>query len=474
MITSILLLSALTLAQGPDRADWQLTPQLSPGLELVYSGTYVEETLIPHVQHQRQYALEANLLVLEAGVKDWQVAIMTGLTLQDGVKHADKKDGPASVRLEMARVDWQGRVRNQDKKLLTVLLKGPPTLEFGCFVPAPLGRVNRNSNWQAEEEGLPTQRWHVAGTEACGGVTCIKIQGTQQSSDWDVPRADQTAWRRRDTLWIHPQLSVAQKVERVIERRDPAREAPTARTIVRYELDSRIKYPSLWLEERRKEIAKVTKFNEDTQPLLRQPGLHRPQIDTLLQRVSFHLDHQPATQPTPYRKAALHIKMVLEKAQKGETLVAAADPPPSAAVAKTLGLGERVSDFAISSFTQERAARLQEFSGKPLLIFYYNPATPLGKEVLVYVKRLSEKKTAEFGVMAMAVTSDAEVARKQHQDLKLAFPLLDGNGMRFVFGAMETPHFVVLDGAGIIRLNQTGWGIQTPYEIEDVLRRLKN
>jgi hypothetical protein len=46
--------------------------------------------------------------------------------------------------------------------------------------------------------------------------------------------------------------------------------------------------------------------------------------------------------------------------------------------------------------------------------------------------------------------------------------------MRFVFGAMETPHFVVLDGAGIIRLNQTGWGIQTPYEIEDVLRRQKN
>src|SRR5207244_3087055 len=119
-------------------------------------------------------------------------------------------------------------------------------------------------------------------------------------------------------IWLHPQLMVALKVERIIERRDPARDAPTHRTVVRYELDSRLQYPGLLFEDRKKEILKASKFHDDAQQLLRQPGLNRQQIDSLIQRVSYHLDHQPANQPTPYRKAVVHIKAVLEKAQKGE------------------------------------------------------------------------------------------------------------------------------------------------------------
>ena len=50
-----LLMGALTLGQTTSRSEWQLAPQLAPGLELVYEGTYTEETLIPNVQFQRQY-----------------------------------------------------------------------------------------------------------------------------------------------------------------------------------------------------------------------------------------------------------------------------------------------------------------------------------------------------------------------------------------------------------------------------------
>jgi peroxiredoxin len=471
MITSICLLScALTLAQG-ERADWQLSPQLSSGLELVYSGVYLEESLIPNVQHQRQYRLEANVLVLDAGVKDWQVAIMTALSLQDARKSLDKKEGPVSVRLEIAKIDLQGRAYGSDKKLLEIPLKGPPTLESGFFVPAPIIKVGRNSSWDVSEVGRPTQRWQIAGTESCNGITCIKVLGVQQSSDWNSTRADQSAWRRRDTVWLHPQLNIAQKIERIIERRDPARDTPTFRTIVRYELESRLKYPGQLFDERRKEVLKASKFHEDALPLLGQPGLHRPQIDSMIQRVSFHLDHQPATQTTPYRKAVLHIKTVLEKAQKGEVAVSPMpdDPPPQAA--KALAIGERVTDFAVSCLTEEKAVRTQEYQGKPILVFFYNPATPLGKEVLGFVKQLNEKHIGKWGVMAMAVTNDADVAKKQHKELKLTFPILDGNGLRLSFGAGQTPRFVVVDGDGMVRLAETGWGFQTPHEIEDVLQR---
>jgi hypothetical protein len=43
--------------------------------------------------------------------------------------------------------------------------------------------------------------------------------------------------------------------------------------------------------------------------------------------------------------------------------------------------------------------------------------------------------------------------------------------MRVTFGAVETPRFVVLDGDGVVRLAETGWGFHTPHEIAEMLQR---
>ena len=340
MITSICLLScALTLGQATDRTEWQLSPQLAPGLELTYTGEYLEESLIPNVQHQRLYRFETNVLVLETGVKDWQVSIMTALSLVDPRQAANKKNGPTSVRLELARIDLQGRTHKSDKTLLEIPRKGPPTLETGFLVPTPLLKLKRGSTWDVGEEGQSAQRWQIVGTESLAGVTCIKIVGVQQSGNWGRPRADQSAWQRRDTVWLHPTLHVAQKVERTIEHCAPARDLPTHRTIVRYELQTQLNYPKLAFQERRLEVVKASKFHQDVQPLLDQPIAHRAQIDSMLRQVSFHLEHQPATQTTPYRKAVVHIKAVLEKAQKGEVAVAYPAEEPLPLPGKALVIG---------------------------------------------------------------------------------------------------------------------------------------
>ena len=41
------------------------------------------------------------------------------------------------------------------------------------------------------------------------------------------------------------------------------------------------------------------------------------------------------------------------------------------------------------------------------------------------------------------------------------------------FGADQTPRFVLVDGNGFVRLAETGWGFQTPYEIEESLQRCR-
>jgi hypothetical protein len=473
MNTSIYLLScALTLAQPRtiDKADWQLTPQLAPGLELIYRGEYLDDDLAPHVQRQRKYRLDTTVLVLEAGVKDWQVGMITALTLQDA-READKKAGGlTSMRLEFGKIELQGRLRHMDNKLMPIPIKGPATIEGGFVLPVPLVKVGRNHAWDVGEEDRPTTRWQVVGAESVGGLTCVKIAGVQQTPDWEKPRADQVAWRRRDTIWLHPQLNVAQRVERIIERRDPARDAPTERMTVRYDLESHLQYPGASFNERRQEMHKAVKLFEETQSLTRQPAQNAVPITIMLKRVGMDLDRP---QGSPYRKVFAHLKMVLENAQKGEVPVPHAVEEPGVVPSRAVVLGQRMHDFAVSSLTQEQVTHYKGQQGKPVLVFFYNPATQLGKDVITYAKKLSDNKKQPITLMAMAVTQDTELVRRQHEEMKLAFPILDGNGLRLTFDAAQTPRFVLIDAEGMVRFTQTGWGFQTPYEIDAVLERCR-
>ena len=105
-------------------------------------------------------------------------------------------------------------------------LEGPPTVECGAFAAVPDGKVAADSTWEAGEPGRPVHAWRVVGPDTVVGARCLKLEGVQKSEDWDKPRADHTAWRRTDTVWLAPRLGVAARVERVIERREPGHDDP--------------------------------------------------------------------------------------------------------------------------------------------------------------------------------------------------------------------------------------------------------
>ena len=466
MATSICLLAwALALGQ----ADAGLAPQLVPGLELVYAGSYLEESLGPNVQYQRQYRLETHALVLGAGARHWDLAVLTSLALHDPLQAAPRpgREPPASVRLELAQVDTQGRVRGAGGQILALDVEGPPTVEVGFVAEVPPGPVRRDETWEVAEPGHPPRTWQLVGSEVVSGITCLKLVARQQSDDWDRPRADRAPWRRQDTLWLSPQLLVAQRVERVIERRDPSRQQPTHRATVRYELESRLRYPGELFNVRRQEVLKARQFQDETGAWLKQPGLHRAQLEHALRRLNQHLDVHPAT---PYRKALVQLKAGLEAAVRGEVPVqAVAEEAP--ALPKPVELGQRVPDFVVSSLTDKEPARLDRYLGRPVLVVFYNPQTTTGVQVLRFAKNLAEAQRDRVAILAMAVTNAPEVARKQHADLRLPFPVLDGQGMRLTFGVEATPRLVVLDGDGVVRAATTGWGYQTPTEMTDALKR---
>jgi hypothetical protein len=209
------------------------------------------------------------------------------------------------------------------------------------------------------------------------------------------------------------------------------------------------------------------KFQEDAAPLLKQPALFKAQIEMLTKKVEKHLETQNST---PYRKAIVHLQNQLAQARKGETPPElGGEEPAPASVA--LAVGQRVPDFVVTCLTAKESMRFSRCLGRPNLVFFYNPASDTGRQVLQFAKELSDKHGERLGFLALAVTQDADLARKQHAELRLPFPVLDGNGMHLTFGVDATPRLVVLDAEGYLRGAFTGWGLQTSTEITEELAR---
>src|SRR4051812_28927891 len=202
--TFCLITCALATSQTPDRAEWLLSPRLGRTVELVYGGSFLEESLGNSVQFNRAYRLESRIFVLEATAKAADLAFLT--ILRQGGPRDERGDlpSPISIRLELGKVDSLGHLTTDPGVSLAVPLEGPPTIECGGFVEAPRGLVSLNRAWAVTEEGRTPRTWRMAGSEIINSARCAKLVGVQQSDDWDRPRGDRTAWRRQDTVWVAP------------------------------------------------------------------------------------------------------------------------------------------------------------------------------------------------------------------------------------------------------------------------------
>jgi peroxiredoxin len=448
--------------------DWLLVTRLTRGQELVYRGIYTEEARGGHAQFNRAYRLEARAFVLETPPRGAEVALLTVLRRRDPRPGVDSGSdaAPSSVRLERALVDLQGRLIAPGVSL-TVPLEGPPLLERGAFVETPTGRLGVEQTWDVAETGRPLQVWRNSGSEMVNGTLCLKLQGQQQSQDWDRPRADRTAWRRRDTVWLAARLGVAYRVERVIERRGPADAEPTQWGKLRYELDSSMQVPAPLAEDRRREIAQALAVRSALTPLLAQPTAHVRELTNLIKKIEYFVENEP---PTPYRDAVLQVKRRAEAARRGETPAAGTDDTQARATPTVATVGELAPDFVAADLSGSGSARPRRWLDRPVLFVFYNPASPTAADVLRFAQRVHQSYADRVAVVGLAVGSPAQV-KAQREELGVTFTILDGSGMRISYAVETTPKFVVLDGANIVRGAWLGWGRETPGEVVEEVKR---
>jgi peroxiredoxin len=462
-----LITCALLVAQSADRGEGPVTARLGRGQELIYRGTYAEETRGKGAEFSHSFLLETRVFVLESNYQGSDLALFT--ILRDRQANTTAKGEPelASVRLELAHVDVQGRIAPKPGGNLTLPLEGPATIEAGMFVDLPQGRLGAEKQWEVADGARPPRSWKVLGTEVLNRTRCVKLEGVQQSDDWDQSRADHTAWRRRDTIWLAPEVGVAYKVERVLERRAPAHDKPGERSVVEYELLSNLQFPGKLFEDRQHEIFQASRFHDQIAPLLPDPNRWgRYPFDQMLAVINHHLENEPAT---PYREAVLLVKRRVEAARRGESLP---QPPAEESARETLvaGLGQRAPDFVATNLLTGETVRLRRCQSTPMLLVFYTPASLTAERVLRFAQKVQDAQRQGIKVLGFAVTDDSERARKQHEQLGLSFPLLAGMGLRLSYAVDATPKLIVLDADGVVRGTYTGWGPETPDAVAEDLR----
>jgi peroxiredoxin len=474
MVTNICLMTCvLSLGQVGNHQSWQLAPQLSRGLDLVYHGFYKEKSLVPGVVYQRDYRLQTRMFVLEENKHGWEVALVTAVELlPDGLGSSVSKTPKiqkASMRLEVARVDRQGKVQSLERVYLAPELEGPPTIEHGFLVPGSDFKVVAKEDWFVPDPPRPAHTWHILGTELAEGKKCIKVKGIQQSANWKDKQSAGAAWQRMDQVCVDPLLGVGVHVEREIQHRDPARTVPTHSGTLRYKLDRQWTYPAGQLfESRKQDILHAVKFSREAEKYLPEHLKHAAQLDLLVARIKQYLAQREP--PEPYNQVLEHVLHRIDAVRKGQILIQKSQDMTRPLI-QVATPGKRVPDVVIPDLINKNSMRLYELLGRPILIIFYNPHTQTGHQTLEFAKALSDKYKDQVHILGLAKTSKVAEAVQKHKDMGLTFPLLDGTGLHTTFGVEATPRWIILDANGVLRGAYTGWGFQIADQIVDDLQK---
>jgi peroxiredoxin len=467
VMTLLLLGCLLGPSVGEERTEWQLVPRLPRGQELVYRGTLREQSSGRGVQFYKTWKVEMRAFVLDtkpSGAAD--MAFLTKMTPQSAASEKPANAEPTFVRLDFAEVDAQGRLTAPAGTSSSISLEGPSTWEHGFILEFPRSVVVLNQDWLLPEKDRPGRKYRIVGTENLANASCVKVLGEQQSDDWDKPRADSTAWRRRDTIYVTPRLGVAYKLVRDLERREPAHKEATYRLVTDYELDSSWKFEGNTLDDRRREINQIRTFHESLQALTSQA---KPQskeaYEALLARIDFHTEKNAAT---PYREALTRLR--------ARTAELALNPHQAAPAAignrERVVVGKQAPEFVVEDLKTKKSVSLRTWQGKIVVMVFYQPSSDTSVVVLRYLQRVVDQRNdGDLAVIGFSVSDDVEAVQRVQAMLSLTFPALAGSSLRQSYDVEATPRVVVLDGEGIVRGTFTGWGPEVPPALEAVIKK---
>ncbi len=466
MVSTCLVACTLLAAQPAQAPLWLSAPRLSRGQEVLYRGSFIEETSKQKTKCVHKFQVENRILVLETLPTGSKIALLT--VIQPELNNSAMKNQTApSTCLTVAHLDPKGRLTNERGANLELPIGSLPQSEGGCFIEQPPADSQSHQQWFLSKPDLPRHYWRMTNTQSMDGQLCCKLIGNQQSEDWDHPSAGKIAWRRQDTVWVSPRTSLVIRYERIIEQREPTATDCSYRLTANFHLESSLTYPDQLFRDRQAEVVLHGQYSQLAEAALREPSLNSPRrLEALSAKIAYHCETQP---PTPYRAALVELQSRLESASRGEL-------PPIAQDSKTPAISNASSlthstapDFVAKDLMSGSPVRLQLLRGQPVLMIFFNPSSSSASETLRFGQAVRQTNQAQ--VLGLSVAAGTDSIIKQCHDLRIDFPIIAGADLRSAYGVDATPRLIVIDGEGRTQRTFEGWGEETPVLIQEELLR---
>lgn len=452
-----------------------VTVRLDPRQELVWGGSYSEQTNRSGVKAQQRFDFEARLLVLKTDAAGTEAALLTTFRSQTP---NGKEAAPAPVcQLDLVHISPGGTVsllnpvawyegrKAEYRPRPTLPIDELPTEEVGMFLEFPPGELVENRVWDTAEPNRPFRAWKIDGTEQPRGACCYRVRAEQESDDWGKGASPGQSFRLSETVLLSRDTGVACKVDRVIESKDPNSPDVTFRTELKYEQNQRSRLTGEGFRERYEEIRQIIYTQLSLDQLAPLIGREPKRFEGLVNTINTYEANYRDREELPYREVLAKLKLRAEDARRGLT-----PPDPRRNRFKDLTrtgirVNEAAPDFLAKQLDSAETIRLKRLRGKPVVLMYVQPDSLDFLLVLQACQQLQERFGKEVEIVPLA-DGDAAKLTLRKRELNLKLPIYEGNSGVQRHQISRFPTVSVLDRDGVVRSIFEAWGNESLKQIE--------
>lgn len=459
-------------AASPTSAAWDLRPRYQVGQELVYEGRIQDVQEIEGVRSESERRLCVRALVMEKSAKGYtDLGCYTVHKLPE--IRADQKpndlEDAIDVHFDLVQVGPDGHARWAGSGAEIAPPTEPATIaEFGYLLPAPDQPVRVGDKWVMKRTGQTNTRYTVEGVESIIGARCVVIAFDQESHNWTNEDISLGAWHLTGKVWFDTQSQSIVKLERELHTRDPA--APLARNVRRvvYEQTSAIKFHGSVLQDQIADFRDALAAQDQLQQALNLSDATRERM-----LLAVRQDLKEAMQKmhaTSYRPAIERMYKMAEAAPSvAETQGTGRAPVLTGR--REARLGQRAPHFVFKTTRDGEKISRTSMRGQSLLMVFVDPNSELSREALRTALAASEGSAPDkLRMLVVCPKADSEAEAILRHAVPGDYEVCSGASVDF--GVRGTPHVVFIDSAGILRMNQYGFGPEVHRELAESLSKV--
>jgi hypothetical protein len=452
-------LFATWVGAAPASTPHDLTPRLQVGQELVFDGTIQETRASDGGKAESARRISVRALVLQKsakGVADVGVVTIHKEKEAINISAPTKLDDAIAVRLDKVQVDSKGHAR----WIPSGAEIAPPVdldmiSELGFFLEMPDEPKKVGDKWVFEREGQPAVRAELLGVETILANRCVAIRVDQESANWTNDDINLPAWKITSRILFDPKTQSICRLEREVATREPA--APLDQHIRKLMLEqaTNVRFHGTVLQNQIEDFETAYQAQHDLDAALalddttRARKLHSMQHD-----LKFAMQRLYSS---PYRPI---IEKMHERAVDAEKWATVEEkrPVPVLGGPREVRIGQRAPHFLLHEVQSGAKVSLKSVRGQSVIMVFVDPSSDLSLDALRTTLTAVAKEKRPAKVFAVGNRIDSEAAADLHQKVPGDYVVCTGGATDSSYGVRGVPHVVCVDGQGILRVNQKGFG----------------